>query len=229
MPDRYPQLAAFVLAGGASRRMGRPKHALTLGTGASRGSHGTDNAMHADTTTMLAATVHLARSVARSVAVLGPPERAAGLAEGPSGFQVPAFPDELPGRGPLSAILNGLNRSRREFNLFLSCDLPFMPPRFLRYLARHAIECQADVTVPETPSEGYQPLAAIYRRRARPAIRRVLPEGRNKVTSFFPNVKVRVLKWPELARAGFQPFIFDNLNTPEDYERALRRMTRIRS
>lgn len=209
MPDRYLQLAAFVLAGGASQRMGRPKHALTLG----------------GNTTMLAATVRLARSVARSVAVLGPAERVSGLAPGAAGAcELTAIPDEISGRGPLAAILTGLNHTRAEFNLFLSCDLPFMSRRFLRYLATRALESQADVTLAETPSDGYQPLAAIYRRRLRGAVRTSLEEGQNKVTSFFPNVKARVLRWPELARAGFQRFIFDNLNTPEDYERALRRL-----
>lgn len=221
MPDPCPQLAAFVLAGGASRRMGRPKHELTFGDGGNLGKATTP----AGATTMLAATLRLARSAARTVAVLGPAERLSGLsADAAVGVDLTAFPDELPGRGPLAAILTGLNRTRAEFNLFLGCDLPFMTPRFLRYLARRALESRADVTLAETPSHGYQPLAAIYRRRARAAIRTSLAEGHNKVSNFFPKVKVRVLKWPELARAGFQPFIFDNLNTPEDYERALRRI-----
>lgn len=198
--------------------MGRPKHELTFGDGGSA-------TMPAGGTTMLAMAVRLARSVARTVAVLGPVERLSGLPPGAAGgFELTALPDEIPGRGPLAAILTGLNRARVEFNLVLSCDLPFMSPRFLRYLARRAVESQADVTLAETPSDGYQPLAAIYRRRARAAIRTSLREGHNKVTSFFPKAKVRVLRWPELARAGFQPLIFDNLNTPEDYERALRRI-----
>ncbi len=207
MPDRYPQLAGFVLAGGASRRMGRPKQDLALGDG-----------------TLLTRAVHLAQSVARTVAVLGPPERVSGLRAAPLGVEVPAFPDGVAGLGPLGGIVTGLNRTRAEYNLFLSCDLPFMPAGFLRHLAAQALDSQADVTLAETPHRGFQPLAAIYRRRARAAIRASLETGCNKVTSFFPRVEVRVLPWPELARTGFQPFIFDNLNTPEDYDRALRRI-----
>ncbi len=207
MQDRHVQLAGFVLAGGASRRMGRPKHDLTFGDG-----------------TLLSRTVRLAGSVARTVAILGPLERARKLRAEAYRFELAAFPDEAPGRGPLSAILTGLNRTRLDFNLFLSCDLPFMTARFLRYLAAEAMESRADVTVAETPGQGFQPLSAIYRRRARWAIRTALDEGCNKVTSFYPKVNVRVLRWPELARIGIQPFIFDNLNTPEDYERSLRRI-----
>jgi molybdopterin-guanine dinucleotide biosynthesis protein A len=206
MPNRYPQIAGFVLAGGASRRMGRPKHDLALGD-----------------STLLRRAVWLLRSVTRTVAVLGPRERASEVPTAALGFDVPVFPDEIPSRGPLAAVLTGLCHTQSEFNHFLSCDLPFMPGRFLRYLAERALESQADVTLAATPGAGLQPLAAIYRRRARTAIRASLQAGHNKVTSFFARVKVRVLPWPELARAGFQPSIFDNLNTPEDYERALRR------
>jgi molybdopterin-guanine dinucleotide biosynthesis protein A len=207
MPERYPELAAFVLVGGASRRMGRPKHDLAFGSG-----------------TLLARAVRLAGAVGRTVTVLGPPGRACGLAVGATGLEVPALPDAIAGRGPLGAILSGLSRTRTEYNLFLSCDLPFMHARFLRYLAGHALQSQADVTLAYTPREGYQPLAAIYRRRARTAVRASLERGHNKITRFFSRVHVGVLRWPELTRAGFQPFIFDNLNTPEDYERALGRI-----
>jgi len=193
--------------------MGRPKHDLALGEG-----------------TLLTRAVRVVRSATRTVAVLGPRD---GVSQRPItdfrfnitdlGFDVPLFPDDIPGRGPLGGILTGLHHTRSEFNLFLSCDLPFMPARFLRYLAARALESQADVTLAETPREGLQPLAAIYRRRARAAIRASLQAGHNKVTSFFGRIQVQVLPWPELARAGFQLVIFDNLNTPEDYERALRR------
>jgi len=206
MPERYSNIAGFVLAGGASRRMGRPKHGLTLGD-----------------STLLTRAVRLVRSVSHTVAVLGPPERVSELSLAALGFDLPVFPDHIPSRGPLAGILNGLQHTRSEFNLVLSCDLPFMPARFLRYLAARALESQADVTVAETPREGLQPLAAIYRRRARTAIRASLTAGHNKVTSFFPRVRVRVLPWSELVRAGFQLSIFDNLNTWEDYQRALRR------
>lgn len=199
MTRRFAELTAFVLAGGASRRMGRPKHELIL-----------------EGETLLARMVRRARTVGRSAIILGPLERARGL-------QFPALADELPGRGPLGAIYTGLLHTHTEFNLFLACDLPFMEPRFLRYLAAQAIASGSDATLAETFGEGLQPLAAIYRRRTLPAVRRSLANGQNKITRFLPWVSVRVLGWPELARAGFRARIFDNLNTMEDYDRAMPR------
>jgi molybdenum cofactor guanylyltransferase len=197
MAERFAELTGFVLAGGASRRMGQPKHELIL-----------------EGETLLMRSVRRARSVAGRVCILGPKDRARGM-------DLIALPDELPGSGPLGAIYTGLNYTRTEFNLFLSCDVPFIEVRLLRYLARQAIASAADVTLAETPHHGYQTLSAVYRRRTLPAVRRNLATDRNKIASFFPKVHVRVLRWPELARAGFKPSSFDNLNTIEDYERAV--------
>jgi len=153
------------------------------------------------------------RSVAGRVCILGPEALALGL-------DLKTLPDELPGSGPLGAIYTGLLHTHTEYNLFLSCDVPFMRARFLGCLARQALDSGADATLAATPRDGYQPLCAVYRRRVFPAVRRSLAAGRNKVVGFFPMVRVRVLQWPELARAGFLPSIFDNLNTLADYERA---------
>jgi molybdopterin-guanine dinucleotide biosynthesis protein A len=206
MAGPLSELTGFVLAGGASRRMGTPKHELIL-----------------DGETLLARTLRRARLVARRVVVLGPPDRIRPIdAATSTDFQV--LPDDPPGRGPLGAIQSGLRHTRTELNLFLSCDLPFMEARFLHYLAKCARQSGADATLARTPNEGYQPLAAIYRRRSLPAIRRSLLNGRNKITTFLPWVRVRVIEWPEMARGGFHPSIFDNLNTREDYARAIRKL-----
>lgn len=200
MHRRFTELTGFVLAGGASRRMGRPKHELML-----------------DGETLLARAVRLARSVAGTVAILGPVDRARGL-------DVPAFPDEVAGRGPLGAVYTGLCHSHTRLSLFLSCDLPFMEAGFVEYLASQAIGSGADATVAETPGHGYQPLAAIYSRRALPAVRASLANGQNKMTSFYARIKLRVLGWPEIARLGFRRSIFDNLNTAKEYRTAVQRL-----
>ena len=196
MYRRFSELTGFVLAGGESRRMGRPKHELMLGG-----------------ETLLERALRLARSVAGTVAILGPADRACGL-------DVPVFPDEVAGCGPLGAVCTGLCHSRTPLNLFLSCDLPFMSPGFIEYLVSQAIQSRAEVTVAEAFGQGYQPLAAIYSRQALPAVRASLVNGHNKMTSFYSKARLRVVGWPELARLGLRPSIFANLNTPEDYRAA---------
>jgi molybdenum cofactor guanylyltransferase len=190
--------------------MGRPKAGLVLGR-----------------ETMLERQVRLLGAVSRTVRVVGPGAGSGGIEAvirslAPPG--VPVIPDELRGRGPLAGIYTGLLHTRTEFNLFIGCDLPFMEARFLRALCGHARESQADVTVPESPGFGIQPLVGVYRRRAAPAIRASLARGANKVTSFYPRVRCRVLRWPELARLVFSPRLLANMNTPDDYQQVLRRL-----
>ncbi len=199
-PQQFLNVTGFVLAGGASRRMGRDKALLSLGG-----------------ETILLRQIRTLRAACRGVVVIGSPERYAGLPR-------PVIPDDLPNRGPLGGIYTGLRHTRTEFNLFLGCDLPFMPSRFLRFLAALALETGADVTVPQTPDARLQTLCAAYRRRGLGAVRSSLASGENMIRGVFPRLRCRIVKWPEIARAGFSRRIFDNMNTPEDYERA-KRMT----
>src|SRR5437016_4184166 len=209
MPKRSLCITGFVLAGGRSRRMGIPKENLVLG-----GER------------MLDRQIRLLRSVSRSVAAIG-----AGADSGNSRLVdtwvdepvtggVPVMSDVIQGRGPLGGIYSGLSWTRTEFNLFLACDLPFVNARLLRYIVERALAGGADVTIPECREGAYQPLCAVYRRRARHAVRANLARGQNKVTRFFPRVHCCVIPWSEVARAGFPPRVFDNMNTPEEYDAA---------
>jgi molybdenum cofactor guanylyltransferase len=200
MRYRFLSVTGFVLAGGASRRMGRDKALLRLGQ-----------------EILLERQVRLLQTVCHSVAVIGPVRDLPGL-------EVPDIADELPGRGPLGGIYTGLRQARTEFSLFLGCDMPFMEARFLRYLCARALASGADVAIPETPGQGMQPLSAVYRRRALAAIRNSLASGDNKVSRFFSRVSCLILRWPEIARGGFAPHLFANINTPDDFADARRRI-----
>jgi molybdenum cofactor guanylyltransferase len=191
---RHTEITGFVLAGGASKRMGRSKAHLLIGH-----------------QTMIERQIRLVHSLCRSVAVLGPPEQFRGIG-------VPVLADRLPDRGPLGGLYTGLLHTHTEYNLFLSCDLPLMRVRFLCYLCGRALESGADATVPESRQHGFHPLCAVYRRRALWAIRASLLAGQNKVSSFFWRVRRQVLATKEIARAGFGVRVFDNMNTLEDYE-----------
>jgi molybdenum cofactor guanylyltransferase len=200
MPRRFLEVSGFVLAGGESRRMGRPKEQLALGN-----------------ETMLARQIRTLQTVARRVAVLG-------SVEGSKRLNVTCIPDDRPGQGPLGAISTALGRTRTEFNLFLGCDMPFVEASFLRSLCREALRTQADATVPESSGGRLHPTCAVYRRRALKAVRASLERGDLSVRSFFPRVNCRVLRWTEIARAGFGKAVFENVNTPEEYRLALLRL-----
>ena len=194
-PRRFSEVSGFVLAGGASRRMGIDKARLTFGC-----------------ERMVDRQIRLLRAICRSVAIIGPPDTFAD-----TGIQV--YQDEIPGQGPLGGIHTGLRRARTEFSLFLSCDMPLMDVRFLRYLCEQALASRASATVPPPWAKGRYPLCAVLRRRAVLLVRSCLASGQNQVGRFFSRSQRRTISKAEFARAGFSPRIFCNLNTPEEYER----------
>lgn len=201
IPIRSPLLSGFVLAGGASERMGRSKEALLI-----------------DGQSMLKRQVRLLRSVARVVAVVG------GSSQYLNDLDAFQFSDILTGRGPLAGICTALVETRSEFNLVLGCDLPFVNRRLLGYLAERAISIGSDVTVPVSREGLLQPLCAVYRRRALYAIRTSLTIGENRPRMFFNRVRCAVIPWKDLSGAGFLPSIFRNMNTPGEYDYARKRL-----
>ena len=192
---RFREVSGFVLAGGASRRMGFDKAHLPLGS-----------------ERMVDRQIRLLRAMCRSVAILGPPDRFVG-----TGVQV--YEDEIPGQGPLGGIRTGLRRACTEFSLFLGCDMPLMEVRFLRYLCEQALASRALATVPPPWARGRYPLCAVLRRGALPRVSSCLASGQNQVGRFFSRSPRRTISKVEFARAGFSTRIFCNLNTPEEYER----------
>jgi molybdopterin-guanine dinucleotide biosynthesis protein A len=194
-PRRFSEVSGFVLAGGASRRMGVDKARLPLGS-----------------ERMVDRQIRLLRAICRSVSVIGPPDKFAD-----TGVQV--YEDEIPGKGPLGGIHTGLRRARTEFSLFLSCDMPLMEARFLRYLCEQALASRASATVPPPWRKGRYPLCAVLRRGVLSMLRASLAMGQNRVGRFLKKVQRRTISKAEFARAGFSPRIFCNLNTPEEYER----------
>lgn len=195
--NRSANFAGFVLAGGASRRMGRPKEFLQL-----------------DGESLLERQIRVLRSVARRVAVVGGPADYVGK------LDVPAIPDAVVARGPLGGIYTALLESRTEFCLVLGCDLPFVTRSLMAFLMLRARAEGNDVTVPCSPDGRLQPLCAVYRRRALYAVRTRLALGLNKLSGFFPMVRFAAIPWRDLAGAGVRPSEFENLNTPQDYEHA---------
>ncbi len=197
------QASIALLAGGQSRRMGRDKALLDfLGE------------------PLLARVIRRVRPLTDDLFIVATdrPEY--------QQFGVPVVPDRIPGRGPLGGIYTALATARHEYCLVLSCDLPFVNPKLLAALL--ALPRDYDVLVPvrrEQTQQGGQEtletLHAVYARSCLPAIERCLLEGRWKIISFFPEVRVRQVDETTLRRYDPDLASFLNTNTPEAYQRAL--------
>lgn len=195
-----PQVAAFILAGGESTRMGRSKAALQLGG-----------------LSMLARTARLAQSVcgASGAVVIG-------NVGGADSCGLAAISDEWPGAGPLGGIATALQSSKAPWNLVVACDLPYLTTPWLEFLVGRALASQADAVVP-TNTRGAEPLCAVYHKRGEAAIRAGLERGVRKVTDGLKDLLVELIDPFEWKAFDSDGLLFKNMNTPEDYEEARRR------
>lgn len=189
-------LAAFILAGGKSSRMGTDKAFLEL-----------------NGRTLLARALDLAGSITAVVSIVGDPEKFSSFA--------PVIDDVFPGCGPLAGIHTALRSSTHELNLMLAVDLPVLSAEFLRYLISRAELSEAVVTAPRS-ARHWQPLCAVYRRQFADSAEQALRAGKYKIDPLFHDFDVQTIEEAELISAGFSPDIFRNLNTPEDLRSAER-------
>lgn len=185
-----PDLAAFILAGGKSTRMGRDKAFVEF--------HGR---------TLLEGALDLARSVSADVRIVGDPAKFAAMA--------PVVEDVFPGCGPLGGIHAALRASSSDLNFILAVDMPFVSISFLHDLIERARNSPAIVTVPRA-GRGFQPLCAVYRRAFADTAENALKRGRYKIDASFAIEYTQVITEDELKEKGFPPEIFRNLNTPEE-------------
>lgn len=196
-PLLYPDLTAYILAGGKSRRMGTDK-ALLLFEGRS----------------LLDRSVALAGAVAREVRIVA-------SADATFSKYGPVVRDVFPDCGPLGGIHAALSQSSTDLNLVLAVDMPFVSARLLSYLVDVARVENALATVPQT-ADGWQPLCAIYRRGFAPIAEAALRAGRNKIDRLFADATVHIVSSQQLESAGFSAAEFRNLNTPEQAKAAAR-------
>jgi len=160
--DTVVKVCGYVLAGGGSTRFGRDKALVELGG-----------------LPMLGRMIALLRSVTKNVKVVGAPEKYAQ-------FEREMVSDGWPGDGPLGGIITALEDAARddaqgEWNLIVSCDMPFLTSEWLGFLCERAAKSRAQVLVPHS-AHGPEPLCACYRTDAAGALRTAFESGVRKVT-----------------------------------------------
>ena len=199
--DSMPDVAAFILAGGKSRRMGADKAFVML-----------------DGRSLLQRALELARGVTLDFRIVGDSTKFAAFA--------PVVEDVFRGCGPLGGIHAALRASSAELNLILAVDVPFASRALLQYLIQRARSSPgASVTVARTGG-GWQPLCAVYRRQFADAAERALQQGRYKIDALFVGASTLVIEEEELQAARFSPTMFRNLNTPAELAEASERAAR---
>lgn len=201
------RLAAYVLAGGVSMRFGADKALAELGGKA-----------------MLARMLELARSGiaandAALVWIIGD-EKKYGR------FAARCLADRWPGEGPLGGIATALLHTQGsatgcDWNLIVSCDMPFLTAEWLRFLVERATASEAQVVLAHS-EHGPEPLCACWRTDAVETLQVAFGHGVRKVTDGIAQLRAEVLDEAVWKRFDNDGRLFWNMNTREDYEEARR-------
>jgi molybdopterin-guanine dinucleotide biosynthesis protein A len=190
------QASGFVLAGGASKRMGRDKALLPYGG-----------------TTLVEYVAKTVREAAGSVALIGDPARLGHLG-------MPVFPDEpLPAGqsgnqdgasfGPASGIYTALRITQTDWNLIVACDMPAVTGEILCELLRRAESSERYCVAALGPSRQPEPLCAVYHRRCLPALTRAIRDKRLRMRDL---VKEIGAVWVPVETSALA-----NVNTPAEW------------
>jgi molybdopterin-guanine dinucleotide biosynthesis protein A len=202
---RYRQVAGFILAGGASSRMGRDKGLLDFSG-----------------TPLILLTARLLEPLVAEVTVVGSPARYASL-----GLRVIADADnsqahgkpEKIGMGPLAGIATALSVTHLPWNLIVACDLPYLSAKWIDWLLLRALRSHGEVVIPRTEF-GIEPLAAVYRRECHVPISAALARGVQKVSEAIGELQADIVYPRDWREAEPSEMILKNMNTPGDYEEA---------
>jgi len=188
----------IVLCGGKSTRMGTSKALLPFGA-----------------ETMLQRVVRLLSEVVPVIVIVAASDQ-----------QLPELPphavvtrDEREGRGPLEALRAGLRAlpANIERAYVTSCDVPLLVPGFASQML--ALSRGYDAAVMEIDGFAH-PLSAVYARTTLAPIEQLLADDRLRPAFLFERVKTRRVRAEEMT-ADPDLRTLRNLNTRDDYERAL--------
>lgn len=188
-------LQAFILAGGASRRMGTDKSQLVIN--------------HQTFTERIAETLF---EVTDSVTLVG---------KALDDSTLPKVPDVYPQWGALGGLHAALAACSRQWAIIVACDLPFVTRELFSRLS--ALRLDHEAVVPLQQDGRPQPLAALYR--ADPCRERaaaLIQAGRRRPLDLLEAVDTRWVEFAEIRNLDQADRFFVNINTPEDYYEAIR-------
>ncbi|MGV0626712.1 molybdenum cofactor guanylyltransferase [Mycolicibacter minnesotensis] len=185
------RLAGVVLAGGASRRMGRDKATLTV-AGQFAG---------------LTLVEHLVSVLA---GCCDPVFVVAAAGQSLPGLSVQVLRDRVPGLGPLPALGRGLRAAAQAgaHRAFVcAVDMPFLTPELIGLLAERAADPAADIVLAYAGRDHY--LAGVYRTSLAETVDALVTAGERRVGALVELAEVR-----RVVLADTAPLT--NLNSPDD-------------
>ncbi len=192
-------LTLAILAGGRSQRMGQDKAMMPF-----RGD------------ALVRRVLDRLTGLAAEVIIIAPESQEA------LSLNIRVAPDLLPDRGPLGGLYTALFTASHPAVAAVACDMPFVNADLLAHQRDLLFSDNVDVVVPSS-EKGLEPLHAIYRRETcLPVVREALEAGEQRLISWFPRVRVRILTPEEMKPFDRRGLMFLNINTPDELAQAER-------
>ena len=183
---------AFILAGGASRRMGTDKSQLRI-----------------ERQTFTERIAETLLNVTDSITIVGGN----------------GIPDLYPQWGALGGLHAALAACNREWAIVVACDLPFVTSELFFYLGDQRMD--HDAVVPVQKDNRPQPLSALYRvDPCRQRATELIESGYRRPLDLLERVNTRWVPFAEMRNLDQAERFFVNINTPEDYDEAIRGLSR---
>jgi molybdopterin-guanine dinucleotide biosynthesis protein A len=187
---------AVVMAGGDSRRMGQDKASLVLGE----------------------------RTLLQSVAATLQPlftEVIVSVRQPRPDTNLRQVRDDPAHSGPLAGLAAALEQAATPWIFVAACDMPFITPAVVEYLALQRADCQAVVPV----VGGFpQPLAAFYAKTCLVDVRAcLLGNGKHSFRALLDKIQVVYVSEAQLEDVDPELRSFFDLDTPQDLARAVNR------
>ncbi|HDL84820.1 MAG TPA: molybdenum cofactor guanylyltransferase [Candidatus Acetothermia bacterium] len=182
----------IILAGGESKRMGRPKHVLPKPRGGTIIEH-----LIARLSPMFTETLVVGRNLT------------------PPSHNVRVVKDLCHAHSPLVGIYSGILAAKTELSFVIACDMPFVRSPLVEHILSRS--CNVDVCVPIVNGY-YEPLCAAYRRTAIPAIAATIARSVFKVTAAYEDLQLRTIPEEDIRLFDEDLVSFTNLNVPQQLD-----------
>jgi molybdopterin-guanine dinucleotide biosynthesis protein A len=194
------EMAAIVLAGGESLRMGKDKAFIEF-----KGK------------SLIQRTLDTLKPLFNDIMII------AKRKEPFSSFGVPVCVDIYPEGGPMGGIYTGLFHSKGPV-FAVACDMPFLNPEVIRFLTGKLLRPvdraiqrpdDFDAIVLKSP-DGLHPLHGVYSRPVLPLMKKLLEKREVKMMDFLKRINTLVIGVAEIRHLDPDLACLTNINTPEE-------------
>jgi len=130
-------------------------------------------------------------------------------------YDIRIVTDIIKGKAAMGGIYTGLFYSSSESNFVVACDMPLCNREFIEHMIRRSEGY--DIVVPR-PSDGFQPLHAIYSKKCLRAMETLIVRNELRIRTLFDTFKTLTIPAEEIQSFDAGENMFFNINSPEDLD-----------